>query len=354
MNLSELRIHHLRNLSDLQFSPHAHLNLIYGKNGSGKTSILESIYLLGSGHSFRTREIASLVSEGSEEFIIFAKCQDGQQVSLSKSLSNPTRVLINKMPCSSSSELARLLPNQVFYQDIFQIIDAGPNVRRNVIDWGLFHVEHDYHQLWKEYKRALKQRNALLRQQADHKQLNPWNKLLAELGEQIHQYRTQYFSEYMPYFHETLAELTELDITLSYLKGWDRKGENKSLHDALSQNIAKDIQRQYTAYGAHNADLSISIKSHKAKQFLSRGQQKIVLFALKFAQTKMLDKECIYLIDDIHAELDTHNLNRLIDYIKRSKGQFYITFHEDVLLAHHFNDVDFNQLHLECDYNLRL
>lgn len=325
MTLAFLQIENLRNIQSARVQLHPHLNIISGLNGSGKTSFLEAIYLLGAGHSFRTREVNPLIAHNYDQLTVFSRTFDQQTLSIQKSRSLPTQVRINSVPCKSSSELAYFLPCQVFYQDIFQIIDAGPSVRRSLLDWGLFHVEPRFFPLWKDYTRALKQRNALLRQKASAKSFEPWNLILSETGSQLDQFRLDYFSRLHCKFKEILSLLTDIEPELGYYRGWDRKNTGKSLYAILSESLAVDLTRQYTQYGAHQADIHILSDDHKVKHSLSRGQQKIILFALKIAQAQMLSKPCVYLCDDLTSELDQNHIKRLFSLINSIDGQFFIS-----------------------------
>ncbi|MDP1602520.1 MAG: DNA replication/repair protein RecF [Legionella sp.] len=331
MILDILQITNLRNINTAHLSFHPHLNIITGANGSGKTSFLEAIYLLGSGHSFRAREISALVTHQRDILTVFAKTTNGERVSIQKSAHLPTVARLNGAPCLTSSELAAFLPSQIFYQDIFQLIDAGPAVRRSLLDWGLFHFEPGYHELWKDYRRVLKQRNSLLKQRTGLSPLIPWNKKLSELAENLHDLRARYFRELVVKFNLIINELTDVKCTLNYYKGWDKKGEGKALGDVLNASYESDSLRQFTHYGAHQADLAVECDDFKAKHFLSRGQQKIVLFALKFAQAQFLSKTCLFLIDDMAAELDEEHINRLMQYMSTIDGQFFITARESDL-----------------------
>jgi len=347
MILSELQIASLRNIDSLRLSLHPHLNIISGDNGSGKTTFLEGLYLLSSGHSFRTREISSLLRHGQDALTVFAKTDDEQRISIQKSTQVPTIARLNGEACSSSSELAAFLPSQVFYQDIFQFIDAGPTVRRSLLDWGLFHVKHEYLALWKDYRRALKQRNALLKQRAKPALLTPWNIQMDQLADKLDVMRAAYMTDLIREFQTVLPKLSDLDCSLQYYKGWDRKQEGKTLADVLNASYDSDLQRQFTHYGPHQADLSIVGSHFKVKQFLSRGQQKIVLFALKFAQAVLLDKSCCYLIDDMCSELDAIHISRVMNHIAKMPGQFFITIRKEDDLFAIADSVPFTSIVLE-------
>lgn len=323
--LTHLNIHQLRNIQNANLVLHPRYNIFYGMNGSGKTSVLEAIYLLGTGLSFRSRETAPLVKQGEEALTIFARLNREDSISIQKSHRGSTQVKLNQQPCHRSSELAHFLPCQLIYQDIFQIIDAGPAIRRSVLDWGLFHVKQSYHALWKEYRHVLKQRNALLRQQTNPSHYIPWDKLLTESGEELNRLRAEHFKTWAQVFQFFLAQLTDIPCSIHYYKGWDKKSSGLSLASVLKEQFDADRQRQYTHAGPHQADILFDSVTLKAKQNLSRGQQKMILIALKLAQSHLLAKPCIYLFDDITVELDTKHIERFLKCISEVPGQFFLT-----------------------------
>ncbi|QMT58650.1 DNA replication/repair protein RecF [Legionella sp. PC997] len=325
MILSELKIHYLRNLLSINLGLSPRFNFIYGPNGSGKTSILEGLYLLSCGHSFRSREISPIISYEQSSLTVFARGQEQQTISIQKSYSEPTQIKLNKQFCSTTSQLAYALPCQIFYSDLFQIIDAGPSIRRSLLDWGLFHVKHNYLSLWKEYKRVLKQRNALLKQHAPLAHFIPWDKQLSQIATQLHALREEYFTQWKQEFITVLNRLCQFDCTISYYKGWDKKNSGKELEQILLESFASDKLKTYTQFGAHQADIFIEVNQNKAKHVLSRGQQKIILIALRLAQANLLHQNCLYLIDDLPAELDETHQKKLMEYLAQRAGQYVIT-----------------------------
>ena len=340
MSLTHLNIHHLRNISTATLTLHPRYNIFYGANGSGKTSVLESIYLLGTGRSFCTHDIASLVGHGEPSLTVFARTEREESISIQKSLSSPTIVKLNQRPCQRSSELAHFLPCQAFYQDIFQIIDEGPSVRRSLLDWGLFHVKQSYHDVWKDYRRVIKQRNALLRKKASPVQFTPWNTMLVELAVELDGMRKDYFSEWSIMFQSLLSQLTDTPCNIHYYKGWDKKNTGKDLPSILQEQFDRDLHVQYTHSGAHQADILFDSAALKAKQSLSRGQQKIILIALKLAQAQLLPKSCIYLFDDIAAELDAMHLQRFMNCLTQIEGQFFLTAIDPAFFEKSFGNED--------------
>lgn len=324
MILVDLKVHALRSFTTANLSFHPKINYIVGENGSGKTTILESIYLLGSGHSFKTREISPLIKHGQQQLVIYGKSADST-LSIAKSLNMPTIVKIDGRPCTISSQLAYLLPCQVYYQDIFQIMDAGPGIRRAMLDWGMFHVKHDYLSYWKQYKQVLKQRNSLLKQKPRSEAIVPWDTQLAMVGEKIAEMRFSYIESLKVVYEKVLEKLSNIRISLKYDKGWDKRNSGQSLMESLAFNQEKDIHRGFTSVGIHQADILLESEDTQAKKILSRGQQKIALIALKLSQSNMLEKHCIHLMDDIFAELDGNHQQKLADFISDSDDQYFIT-----------------------------
>jgi DNA replication and repair protein RecF len=326
MILAELKIHHLRAISSAHLKLNARFNFIVGPNGSGKTSLLEALYLLSSGHSFRSRELSSIISFDHASLTVFARSESNETVSIQKSKALPTQIKLNNHFCSATSQLAYALPCQIIDADLSQLIDSGSSLRRSLIDWGLFHVKREYHLILKEYKRVLKQRNALLKQTGSYSSFIPWDKLLSDLSEQLDLFRSAYFSEFIHEFNQVLASLSDNTLsTIEYYKGWDKKNTGKSLSTILSEQFSYDVYRQFTQYGAHHADLFIHSNRGLAKQIVSRGQKKIILLAIKIAQGKILQGNCLYLIDDLPAELDLHHQNKVLSYLNTTRGQFIIT-----------------------------
>ena len=325
MILTEFKIHSIRNVLSAHLVLNSRFNFIIGPNGSGKSSILEAFYLLCCGRSFRSREISTIITHDHSLLTVFARSLDENTISIQKSPSDPTQIKLNNQFCYSTSQLAYALPCQIFYSDIFQIIDAGPSVRRGLLDWGLFHVKHNYLLLWKDYIKVLKQRNALLKTRAPYSQFIPWDKQLSQLAQQLDLLRHEYFTQWELAFTKVLHKLADVDCSIKYFKGWDKRNTGKNLAEILADSFDSDKQKFHTQYGAHQADIVIESNQMKAKQILSRGQQKIILISLKLAQADLLERDCLYLIDDLSAELDELHQNKLLNYLTQRKGQYVIT-----------------------------
>ena len=325
MTLQCMNVHHVRTLTDVKLNLHPRFNLFYGANGSGKTSLLEACYLLSHGHSFRTRETGPLIQHGEAALTVFGSNSDSQTISLQKNIDGTTRAQLNGQPCLRSSDLARFLPCHVLHHDIFNIIDAGPATRRQVLDEGLFHVKQSYLPAWRAYRQALKQRNALLRQNASSAEFDPWDQAMDQYARIIDQDRCAYIAEWNVVFQSMLETLSDLRCELRYERGWDKKNTGSALASSLKEQLAQDRMRQYTYSGPHQADLFFDIQPLGVKKHASRGQQKILLIALKLSQTQLISQPSIHLLDDLSSELDLSHLERVIQCLDTLPGQFFIT-----------------------------
>lgn len=325
MTIRHIRIQNLRCFSNLSVELSATFNCLIAENGVGKTSFLEAIYLLSCGHSFRSREIASLIRYQQSDLTVFASHFNNDTVSIQKSLNKSTKIKVNAEPCARTSDLAYLLPCQIYYQDLFSIMDGSAALRRKILDWGMFHVEHSYHTRLKKYNQLLKQRNALLKQRKEKRHFEPWDRQLAEYGNALHTLRLKYSTELSLAMQNTLAQLSEVQCDLIYYKGWDKRQQGTSLFDQLQNDYEKDCLKGYTSVGAHQADLDLKTAQGPAKEMLSRGQKKIALIALKIAQTELLRKPSIHLMDDVFSELDKTHIERLLNKIQSLEGQRVLT-----------------------------
>lgn len=334
MKISHLQIQGLRNLRNVRLDLHPRFNVICGPNGCGKTSILESLYLLGTGNSFRCRDTGFLVSHGEPCLTLFARADNAWTVSIRKQRNVPAEVRLNHEPCRMRSQLAHAFPMHVFYQDIFQIIDAGPVVRRALLDWGMFHVKQEYHRLWKSYIQVLKQRNCLLRKQASYRECVPWDKQLSEFANALDSLRQPWCEAWSVVFESLARQFVALDCTMRYYRGWDRKDQGLSLESVLKSHYETDLARQYTRYGAHHADIILQSTAVNPRYGFSRGQQKTILYALKLSQAQLLpDKDCIYLLDDFGSELDFEHQERVLSFLKTLNGQCVITTTQREILS---------------------
>ncbi len=331
MHINRVDIQNVRNLLNISFESSHSINYFCGPNGAGKSSILEAIYLLSCGRSYRTHLSNELINWNSEELIIRAEFSGDRlgvhQAGLSKVRNKPVRIRLDRKDLKSASQLARSMPVKVIHPDMHELIRGGPSMRRKFIDWGVFHVEREFLWVWKRYQNALKQRNILLKSCFKKEELEAWTRELAEAGESLHQLRQDYLSSFVPVF-EIWVERFSLygKFEFDYQRGWE---EQSTLLEALNAALKSCIKYRTTTIGPHRADMVLRYESNPAKQGVSRGQQKLLIYALVFSQMELykmiVDDQAVLLCDDPAAELDSMHLQLVIELVKSSRIQCFLT-----------------------------
>ena len=328
MYLTQLDIRQVRNLQDVKINPGKRCNYIFGANASGKTSILEAIYLLSVARSFRTTHIKHVISHDSSLLQVFARINKNEEstpLGLERSV-RKTRIRINGTDVKQVSELSALLPVQIINPDVHKLLEQGPKYRRQFIDWGVFHVEHNFLQAWQQYYRVLKQRNAALRRKHDKKNIVLWDKQLIEHAKTITLSRENYLSGFLPIFDLYVEKLMGLSVDIAYQRGWNVE---QSFTETLESSFEKDIFKGFTSFGPHRADLEISNKGNLVQNCFSRGQQKLLVCAMRLAQISHLkqasNQQSILLVDDLAAELDVVHRQKLIELLIDTQAQLFVT-----------------------------
>lgn len=325
MSIARLEISHIRNLQSATLLPHASLNLLVGPNGSGKTSVLEALHLLGLGRSFRSGRARRLVNDAENNGTVFASFMDEGQAGIQRGANGDTALRLDGRSQVTLAEMASRLPLVLLDPESMDLLDAGSKSRRALLDWGVFHVEHSFYRVWQRYQRALQQRNSLLKSVSISRlECAGWEREMAETAMLLHQYRQEYLAKWLPVWQVRIKEfLPQFDLTLDYQPGWDTE---YSLESLLLEHWQKDRERGHTQSGPHRADLRVRLGTAAADEILSRGQKKLVVCALRLSQLSLLgNKKAILLLDDLASELDSSARERVIQYLAASQAQVFIT-----------------------------
>ncbi len=331
MHLAQLTIHNLRNLVDTSTKLSSQFNLFYGANGSGKTTFLEAIYYLGLGRSFRTRLPSRLINHHAQCFDIFGVLQQDYPtpIGIERHLNGDSRIRMAQTTLKSVLPITQIMPLQLLNPDSRHLFFGHSKVRRQFIDWGVFHVEQNFLSQWQQAQRILKQRNAALKSRANKDMVSLWDQELIPVAQNLHLLRACYLDQLNQVFAELVGQLLRggRTISLKYKPGWDVDIDLGSL---LAQSLPRDMQLGYTQYGPHRADVQIRLdRTIPAQDILSQGQQKLVVYALYLAQGILLrqqaQKRCIYLLDDLPAELDTTSQHRVASVLQQMDAQVFIT-----------------------------
>ncbi len=356
MGIQSLSITQFRNLSSLRFDLSPAINVFHGVNGSGKTSVLEAVHLLSLARSFRTTHFKHYLQHEQDSCILFAEVeslgtQQALPVGVRRSRSGELQIRIAGADIDSVATLAELLPVQLINSDTFLLLEGSPSVRRQFLDWGSFHLENQFLSVWKGVKRIIKQRNTLLKHdKIDGQMREAWDTEFVRLAEQLDSFRSSYVEALIPCFEMVLKELLSIDgLSLQYYRGWDRK---RHFNEVLAEGFDRDLQSGFSHSGPQRADLRIKINGHPAAEILSRGQQKMVVSALKVAQGRLLKeftgRDCLYLIDDLPAELDEQHRQRLCQLLVDMQSQLLVTCVDTDAFRNCWVDTEVRQFHLSA------
>ncbi|MFL0797706.1 MAG: DNA replication/repair protein RecF [Cellvibrionaceae bacterium] len=361
MPLHELSFSGFRNLGPSKLTPALRTNLFYGENGAGKTSVLEAIHTLSLGRSFRTTSFQKVINYELSDAVV-----SGVFSGFASSNSSPIRIGVQRTKLgevtakaggenlATVGELARYIPLQLLEPHSFQLLEGSPKLRRSFMDWGVFHVKHEFHSLWIRYQRCLKQRNTVLKRGkmgglSAVSQLEVWDTELVTLAEQIDQVRQEYLAAFRPHFDKVCEQLIDFgSVELGYFKGW---AKDQPFAEVLKEDQYKDQEIGYTRKGPHRADLRLKLEGRAVQEILSRGQTKMLVFALKLAQIEtvsaLAERKPLVLIDDLPSELDGDHRQKVADLLYHSGVQLFVTGVARDSLEDHWPEGECKVFHVE-------
>ncbi|WP_117236290.1 DNA replication/repair protein RecF [Vibrio maerlii] len=331
MPLKRIIVQQFRNIKACDIELSSGFNFLIGVNGSGKTSLLEAIYLLGHGRSFKSSLTGRIIQNDCPELFIHGRFLTSDQfelpIGINKQRDGTTEVKIGGQSGQKLAQLTQVLPLQLIHPEGFDLLTDGPKFRRAFIDWGVFYTEPKFYEAWGRFKRLSKQRNALLKTASSYRELKYWDNEMAALAEQISEWRANYVEQLLEEARDICKDfLPEFDIQINYYRGWDK---NTPYQEILEGNFERDQALGYTFSGPNKADLKIKVNGTPVEDVLSRGQLKLMVCALRVAQgqhlTKVTGKQCIYLIDDFASELDSQRRQRLADCLKSTGAQVFVS-----------------------------
>ena len=330
MAFSKIDLRNFRCFDSLSIDLSSKSTLFYGKNGCGKTSILESIYIASSGRSFRTSNLESLIKKGSEAFFIKAyDDSSGSILEVKKAKTKPINIKINNSRVTIS-ELVRAFPSFSIDSKTFFYNDNAPEYRRKQLDRGLFVASPDYAKDWFGYFRSLKQRNSALKM-GDIAQATAYDQLLVDHGEKLNFMRNNLISEVKEIYDDLVNKLINenkraeifYDLNIYLKPGFDNK---VGLMDSIASANNIDLKRKITTVGPHKADVIFESKGLLIKDIFSRGEQKLLSILWSLSQNIYLGRSFnlnpILLLDDLSSELDSEMLSCFIPSLKYIENRF--------------------------------
>lgn len=329
MAINKLLVQQFRNISLMDLDCHPKYNFFIGENGAGKTSILESIYYLSHGRTFKSTKNHELIQHHTDSFSLYAETNNDQaQLGVHRPRQGHQKIKKNGEICPSIAPLSSALPVKLLTSMAHGLISDGPKVRRQFLNWGAFHQIPDFFEKWKSYQHALAQRNQLLKNPAMSDQMHFWESQLIDSGNHIHHMLEGYFNDLKAAFYQTSSDLVPLinQFDISYDRGWSSE---LTLEEAMHQNQFRDKKRGFTHAGPHRSDIAIHFNNDLAISVLSQGQLKMLAYGLHLSQgnlfSKTNQKDPIYLIDDVYSELDHNNQEKIFRKMDDMNGQIFIT-----------------------------
>ncbi|WP_105244457.1 DNA replication/repair protein RecF [Psychrobacter sp. Marseille-P5312] len=374
--IERLQISNLRNLTQVNMHTAA-CNVMIGANGSGKTSLLEAIFLLSRGKSFRHHQPKRYIQHHQHTATVHARLSDGNTLAIQKQSDATTLLRLNQSTVYNQSILTEQLPTLLIDPSSMDMLEQGSASRRQLLDWLVFHMKQGFHPQWLAYQRLLRQRNSLLKKSKHltHVQLaelRSWDKGLGNHAALIHHYRQHVFTKWQPYFADSIAQLLPSyaeQLSLSYHAGYDT---DVALEVQLGERLEQDLQLGYTRIGNHRADIHVHWRSNdtvatndtmppagsgskqviadplpmlkeQAANVLSRGEKKLLITALRLSQLplllqtdattqastneneRVLTATPVVLLDDITAELDERAIEILLSTLAKLPCQVFMS-----------------------------
>ena len=336
MRLCSVAVADFRNLSSVSIEPGSHFNLLYGRNGQGKTNILEAIYLLGSPRSFRTSRLPELVKHGERQAQIQGRVASGGIENVLRLVVEPVgrKVEIDGKAVHKASELHGKLNAVVFSPDDTGMVRTGPESRRRYLDRAVYMGDIGYLHCWHAYQRILKQRNHLLKN-ADKTGLDIWTEKLAEAGGEVIERRLRFIAvldSKLQKYYATISggsETSRLIYQPDGVHSLERGGIREELLELFKRHQRSDERYGTTTAGPHRDDLSFILDERPLKAFGSQGQQKSFVLALKMAEMDNLSdtfgEAPLLLLDDMSSELDARRNHNLMEFLTTREIQVFIT-----------------------------
>ena len=330
MFINKLRLYNFRSTIEQEYIFKNNVNIFYGDNGVGKTSILEAIHFLSSGKSFRKGSFKNIINFNKEEITVYLECflNDSNNVfSVNKHKSGKWNGKINQTKVYKQVEITNLLPVISIDPEVYRLVDFGPLYRRNYLDWLVFHVKHEYITLWKKVYKCIKQLNHLYKSKADVEEIMFWENSFVNYSEKLNAKRLEAFNGVRSNILKSSLYMQEEipDLNLVYKKGWSNEF---TLKEQLEKDRIKNILYGQLQHGPHKMDIKIQTGKYQASQTLSRGQKKILSIAFYMAYIEYLNKHNInpvLCLDDFDAEIDENKLIKAASFFNTTKTQIFIT-----------------------------
>lgn len=338
--ITDLRLQHFRSFKDASFEFGPGVNIIVGPNASGKTNLLEAVLVLARGSSYRAKD---------QELIQFKQPWARLDGNSDKGARRTVKIVREPEPGKQYEfegkvfrrlSLAHSLPAVLFEPGHLRLFSGGPERRRDYLDDLLEQTVAGYGTTRRQYRRALAQRNNLLKQHGDPgARIFPWNVRLSELAGQVVRSRAQLAGQLDIEMNKLYKKLSgsRTKVSVAYQSHWPVVGYESRFLKKLESSLADDRLRGFTGHGPHREDLLVTFDGHPAQVTASRGEARTAVLALKITELKLIEKQRgitpLLLLDDVFSELDGKRRHALTDYLAPYQT-FITTTDADAVIGH--------------------
>lgn len=328
LSLEHLVVAHVRNLAHVDIHLHLRENLFIGANGSGKTSLLEAVHILGTGRPLRGTRIEPVIDFAADSLLVQGVVRrDGHQhrVGVERDRHGNARARVDQEDVRTAAALAEQLPLVVLHAGTVGLVSGPRGVRRRQLDWGVFHVEPAFATASRKWRRAFAQRNAAVRGGV-RRHAMAWDEEFVALSDVLQQMRARHVSGLEPVLGHLLPRFGLNGAGIALSPGWDVQ---RGLAAVLDEAWGRDVGLGHTTRGPHRAELRLLVDNRPAGDVLSRGQQKLFAYAVLLAQAEVVMRERgltpVALVDDLMAELDIAHAREALLALRDLACQVWLT-----------------------------
>jgi DNA replication and repair protein RecF len=342
--IANIRLQHFRSYTDTPFEFEPGVNVIMGPNASGKTNLLEALYLIAQGSTYKPVKATELVQHGQDWARVDAQLHDGQIRTLKIRPQNTSaKEMVIDEKVVKRIQVSQMLPAVLFEPSQLYLLTSSPDMRRSFLDTILVQTAPGFQKLQRDFMRTLKQRNALLKSPdaaRARQQVFAWNVRLSELAGQYVAERVRLID----YINTTFAKLYNHiahgtnQVALRYVSSLPVELYASTLLKRLETSFDTDYARGFTTIGPQRDDVLIMIDGNELRETASRGEVRTTLLALKIQEAQLLEEKTgnkpIFLLDDVFSELDGARRHALTDFLQ--SHQTFITTTDADLITQHF------------------
>ncbi len=354
MEVLSLKLRNFRNFTELELVFEPEGALIHGKNGIGKTNLLEAVSYFAFGKSFRTSSDLDLINFSKVFFRIEGSFKLQNTIHKFEAAVDKTRKLIkiDGNAIARISELYRYLKVVYFSPDDIFMIGGSPKYRRNFIDQAISQYSFKYIEFLRTYNRILKQRNALLKTKFESSEKRIWDEQFAHNGAELIKLRLKYLEKFIPILTEYYDNINENSETLGIEYKYSFPVSGTDIADDILRHLneteEQEIKQERTLCGPHLDDIDFLIDQHAARKFGSQGQKRSLAIAVRLVQAQLILEEGseapIFMFDDVLADLDKKRAKKIMGMLKKKHQVFVATPNTEIYEPFNLPEIEMEKL----------